>query len=241
MTTISASSTIGIDLISPSYTNPVVVEPGVALTGNFTGYAIYAVSGSWSITNAGTVAATYGGGNGSGIHLGDGGTVTNQHGGVIAAPLSTATGVYIVGGAGAVTNAGTINAGVWLQTGGTVTNQTGGRIISSSTSGYGVGLHAGGTVTNAGQISGLYFGIDAGVGGGTVTNQAGGRLNGQLFGVEMGFPGQVAGGGGNLTNEAGGTISGDSGFIAAGSAATVNNAGAIMGTFAGTASAHGYT
>ena len=237
MTTISVSSGNGIYLTSASYTNPVVINPGVAITGDFRGSAIYANSEFWTITNGGTISGT--GANVGGIYLGAGGVVTNQMNAVIGLPSSNSSDIYITGGAGSVTNAGTINAGVWLQTGGSVTNLTGGRIISGDPSGgYGVGLYAGGTVINAGKISGLLVGIDASQGGGTVTNQTGGTITGPYVGVLMGIAGKSGPGGRYLSNQAGGTISGDSGVIAGASSATVTNAGVITGTFAGTVS-HG--
>jgi hypothetical protein len=240
MTTITASSTVGIYLSAPAFTNPVVIIPGIAITGNYRGNAIYANVGSWTISNAGTISGA--GSHVGAIYLGSGGVVTNQATGLIGLPSSNYSDIYITDGTGNVTNAGIIHGGVWLQSGGTVNNQAGGRIDSSDPDGgYGVGFHAGGTVTNAGEISGLYVAIDAGEGGGTVTNQAGGTLHGPIFGVEMGFPGQVGGGGGNLVNQTGATITGDSGFVAGGTAATVSNAGVIIGTFAGTTSGHGHT
>ena len=63
--------------------------------------------------------------------------------------------IYISGDVGSVTNAGSINNGVWLQAGGGVSNLTGGKIVSGNTNGYAVGFHAGGTLVNAGLMSGL--------------------------------------------------------------------------------------
>ena len=47
MTTISASSTIGIYLVSPSFTNPVVINPGVTISTS--GNSVYAFTGAWTI------------------------------------------------------------------------------------------------------------------------------------------------------------------------------------------------
>jgi len=58
MTTISASSTIGVVLTSPSYANPVVINPDVTISVS-DGYGIYAAhgTGTWTILNAGSIAA----------------------------------------------------------------------------------------------------------------------------------------------------------------------------------------
>ena len=143
MTTIIASSTIGIYLSSSSYTNPVVIDADAVLTGDFRGYEIYGNLATWTFIPMPAASRDANTGVG-GIHLQAGGAVTNQGGGVISLTASSPSAIYIVGGGGTVDNAGIINAGVWLQSGGTVTNETGGTIVSSSTSGYGVGLHAGG-------------------------------------------------------------------------------------------------
>ena len=231
MTTISASSTIGVYLHAPAYTNPVVITAGVSVTGDYRGDAIYASAGSWTITNAGTVAGT--GLGVGGIDLGAGGAVTNLASGVIGLPASNSSDIYISGGTGAVTNYGIINAGVWLQNGGTVTNLAAARIDSSDTSGgYGVGLNSGGTVINAGEISGLYVGIDASHLGGTVANQTGGTITGPYVGVLMGVVDYPSVGGRHVINQAGATISGDTGVFAGVNVATVINAGSISGTFA---------
>lgn len=208
-----------------------------SITGGYAG--IDAHAGIATVVNDGTITAF--GEHGTDIYLGAGGVVINQVGATIGSPSANTSAVYISGGVGTVTNFGTMNAAVWFQTGGAVTNESGGRIISGSTSGYGVGLYSGGTVTNAGEISGLLVGIDASHLGGTVINQAGGTITGQYAGVLMGIIDNPSGGSRNVTNQAGGTIIGDSGVLAGGNSATVTNAGTIAGTFAGTISHGGIT
>ena len=65
MTTISANSTIGIELISPSYSNPVVINPGVTVSS--TGQGIYANTAGWTLQNAGSIV-----GNTAGVALYEG-------------------------------------------------------------------------------------------------------------------------------------------------------------------------
>jgi T5SS/PEP-CTERM-associated repeat protein len=263
MTTIAASSTLGIVLSSPSYTNSVVINPGVTISSG--GDGIFASAGSWTIQNDGRIGSTIayeagvylegaastlindgtiagiGGVGENDVQLAAGGVVINQAGGVIGSPSTNPSAVYISGDAGTVTNAGTINAGVWLQAGGSVTNQAGGAIISDSTSGgYGVGLRAAGTVINAGRISGLFVGVDN-YSGTTTTNQAGGPISGNYAGVFIGSAFAASENGGNLINQAGGTVNGDSGVISWGADATVTNAGAISGTSAVTIIKDGIT
>jgi collagen type I alpha len=238
MTTISASSTVGIVLDSGLYANPISVVSGVTLSGRAGdvsrlnasgyGYALYAGSGVWTVTNAGEVAGS--GPLGGGIRLSGGGTVANIQGGVIGTPGENAAAIYILGGAGSVVNGGTLNAGVWLQNGGAVTNQAGGLVTSASgTGGYGVGFNAGGTLYNAGQISGI-LGVDASNQGGVITNATGGVISGGYVGVLMGRTDAPSSGTRIVTNRIGATITGDAGLIASNDVVTVTNAGAIIGT-----------
>ena len=229
-----------------SITGGVSVASGSATIGNDAKSAIsggVSVSGgSGAVTNSGTISAA----NADSIRLAGGGSVTNDSGGTIGSSTANASAIYILGGAGTVTNAGAIEDGVWLQTSGTVTNQTGGLITGDNASGgYGVGLHAGGSATNYGKITGLNVGLELD-GGGTATNEANATISGSDAGVLLGFPvaypqGDSNTGGGSLTNDAGATISGDIGIGSGGSAATVNNAGAIAGTTNGTLASHGLT
>lgn len=242
MTTITTGSTIGVVLTTPAYVNPVVIDPGVVITGSASGGdAIAAYSPGWTISNGGYLGGR--GTAGTGIYLGAGGVVTNQAGGIIGnSPSSSGGGIYITGGAGTITNASTIKSGVWLQAGGTVTNQGSGRIISASTSGgYGVGFYSGGALSNAGWVSGLLVGVDGSHLGANVTNQTGATISGQYVGVLMAVVDQPTIGVRYLDNQAGGTIVGNSGFMVGASSGTVINAGFITGTFARTVGHDGIT
>jgi hypothetical protein len=232
-------------------TGGTVTNPfGKTITGYNYGVEIY--GGTGAVTNKGTIAATAkysrgviledGGtvtnsglitGGGEGVRLEAGGVVINQAGGTI-------DNVYILGGTGAVKNAGKITHGVWLQTMSTVSNAAGATITGYDSSGYGVGLHAGGSVTNAGKIAGKYVGVEADDGG-VITNKATGTIKGHYAGILMGFPGQPNGGGGSLTNAKGGAIDGESGVIAGGGVATVTNAGSIVGATSVTITKKGIT
>jgi adhesin HecA-like repeat protein len=169
-------------------------------------------------------------------------------------PFADGGGVRILGGAGTVTNAGKISGasfGVDLAAGGSVTNQTGATISGSLVHGVydyyfsvGVGiLVAGGvgTVTNAGEITDFYTGVELQAGG-SVTNEAGGTISGfdavKLdAGGSVANSGTISGGlgvylsaGGSVTNEAGGTISGaDAVVLSAGGSVTNEAGGTITG------------
>src|SRR5271166_3696339 len=112
-----------------------------------------ASSGS-TVTNWGTIAAM--GPTGVGVHLPNGGAVTNRTGGSISGYL----GVYVVGASGTVTNAGSI-AGVGTAVfvaSGSLNNQSGGTISSpGANSANTVFAVQGGSVTNAGTITGAAY------------------------------------------------------------------------------------
>src|SRR6202162_3037952 len=99
MTTISSSTTAGITLSSPSFVNPIVVNPGVSVSG--IGTAIYAPGGSWTIQNSGTISSA------EAIDLLAGGSVTNA---AVGSIKGTQVGVAIYGSAGTVVNAGGVCA-----------------------------------------------------------------------------------------------------------------------------------
>ena len=210
MTTITASSTVGIGLSSygsPSYVNPVVINPGVTIS-NYYAYGIGVDGGGdvWTIRSAGTIAGNIT--SGQGVDLKYGGSVTNQSG----ARISGLTGVYggyelalSVVNAGSITGNTTTSAGngIYLQAGGSVTNQSGGMITGFD------GIYGGANYTlmvvNAGSIAGntaagegIYLGH-----GGSVFNQSSATINGSIG---------IGGKGGPMTVVNAGTVSGGISF-----------------------------
>src|SRR6185437_774365 len=128
MTTITASSTIGINLNSGLYTNPIVIDAGVSIDDGSN--AIFASTGSWTIQNAGSLA----------------GTGTSGHGILLVVPsarITNATSGSITGG----------YAGIVLSDGGSVTNAASAS-ISGGSIGVQVQIGGNGTVVNAGSIVG---------------------------------------------------------------------------------------
>ena len=239
MTTITASSTVGISLSSPAYTNPVVVDPGVTIYGF--DHALFANSGYWTIQNDGTLTGHLG----DGIYLGAGGIVTNVSGARISA---YSAGVGISNAAGTVINAGSIASGrygVYLTQGGALTNQSGGAISGLYQALFDRGAPA--AVDNAGKLAGARGGIHA-TSALTVTNRSGGTISGG-YGISVAFgaigtvsnAGAIIGtsgfgisfaGGGTVTNAAVGSISGSGGIQmdGASSAGTLIDAGTISGS-----------
>ena len=217
MTTISASSTIGIYLSSPSYTNPVVINPGVTISSS--GNGVYGFIGPWTIENYGGVASALE----NGVYLGSGGLITNA----ASASISGFDGVNITGGVGTVVNDGSITGnttssiGVVLGAGGSVTNQSGAAI-----SGYtGVDLTSGGTVTNAASasITGVFEGVSISGGAGTVVNY------GNIAGTGISGIGIVLGSGGSITNAAAASIAGEVFGVDLSASGTLTNAGTVIG------------
>jgi hypothetical protein len=124
MTTITASSTIGIKLNPPSFTSPVVIEAGVTISNPGYPDAVYTPSASstfFAIQNDGTIAGAATS-SGIGVYLAPGGSVTNAS----SASITGYTGIEISGGAGEVVNDGGItgvHSGVKISGGaGTVVN-----------------------------------------------------------------------------------------------------------------------
>src|SRR5271170_4385104 len=132
MTTITSSSSIGISLSSPSYINPVVINPGVSISSTADG--VSAATGFWMIENYGSIAgaAVF---PEAGIYLKSGGSVTNA----TPASITGYDGVKISSGAGTVVNNGSIaGATHYIEFGGY---------------GVGIALASGGSVTNAASAS----------------------------------------------------------------------------------------
>ncbi|MCX7380189.1 MAG: hypothetical protein NT133_01960 [Alphaproteobacteria bacterium] len=242
MSTITTNQTVGLYLTSPAFTNPVAINAGVSITGLANSYGVYAPSGSWTITNAGTVApgGAFNGTpfSGGGIYL-SAGTVTNLASGLISAQTALPSGrnaVYIGGAGGSVSNAGHINGGVDLIGAGVVTNLAGGTITSrgDTEAAFGVRFGGGGTLVNAGLVDAQYFGLAGATAGATVINQAGGTITAQYVGVEFGLAGSSGTGVRSVTNQAGGQIFAHTGVVITSQTGTVVNAGTIRGLLDGT-------
>jgi outer membrane autotransporter protein len=233
--------------------NPFVVNLGTTISaGSSTAAAISGLSGSYILTNNGTLN---GGSaiNGSGINLDAGSSVTNSTTGVISGGglgirVSTPGGsASTVINNGSITATGTYNsaAGVYIGNGGNLTNS------ASITGGvYGVRLFGVTTVINTGTITGTN---QTGVyveGGGSLTNRGSASvIQGARYGVlsNYGFlavinDGRIlataanstgvlmANAGGSVTNNASGTISGGGFGVRLPHISTVTNSGAITGT-----------
>jgi hypothetical protein len=214
---------------------------GQSITGTAGGVIITGATGT--VTNSGTILASAS--SGIGVELGDGGSVSN----LTAASLIQGGdyGVWAPDGSATVNNAGSIvggnAAGVDIGGGGQVTNSKlvkgangilvsgAGTIINNASidasSGDAVAIGHGGNVTNtAGQsIDGTAGGVIITGAAGTVTN-SGTILASAASGiaVELGDGGSVS----NLT-PASLIQAGDYGVWAPDGAATVNNAGSIVG------------
>ena len=148
-----------------------------------------------TVSNAGTISGSF-----VGVYLGSGGHVTNDAGGLIEAYY----GVLMHEAGGTVTNSGTIlglgtnGVGVSVAVNGHVLNAAKGDIAARAPLGVGVYLATGGTVENAGTISGSDYAV--------LMQSASDMLK-----VDPGavFVGKVGAGGGTLElAEAGGTLSG---------------------------------
>jgi hypothetical protein len=212
VTTISKSTTTGINLNPALYTSPVVIDAGVTITNPNYPDVVYRDLGStvfFNIQNNGTVA---GSAAGVGVYLAPGGSVTNA----VSASITGYTGVKISGGAGTVVNHGSIAGleaigsfvylqfGVDLKSGGAVTNEAGASITGRS---VGVDISGGtATVVNLGSIGSTggtsntgpaSLGVDL-QSGGSVTNKAGASITGDADGVLIGDGADAHGGGGTV-------------------------------------------
>ena len=263
MTTITANITGGLTLTSPGDTNPIGIGTGVSVTNAAGDGLLSAVGYYWTVTNAGTISgagtaasadagiAMAGGaaitnasanavisGYGFGVTLGAAGTVVNR--GLIEASQTSGAAYVYYGSLTAVTGGVVTN-------GGGVYNAAGGTITAPL---MGVGLNGGGSLLNAGAISGSQSTEGIGVllnGTGSVTNTGSGSIYGGRFGIlSFGAPATVTnnGGidgntdfgvwlfsGGSVTNEGTGRITGDRyGLYISSSAGTVTNQGQIEAT-----------
>ncbi len=234
--------------------------------GTITGYNGVSIRHAYgAVDNAGTIAAYD-----TAISMGtQGGSVTNEVGGVISNQRGEA--VYIRG-AGTIDNFGNITSseyGVILGGGGTIVNHEGASIVAPSAEAIEIDSYPV-NVDNAGSISGfwgVYF--EYGAAGSTLTNEHTGSIFGDKYGVQMSDPGTVdnfgtiASGyysgvrmryGGTVINEAGGTITGGteatpgnyftanaSGVYFGGTDATLENAGTIVATQGDPVAGHPYT
>ncbi len=255
MTTIGASTTLGIVLDPASYTSPVVIAAGVSIANTAgAAVAIAGVATYFAIRNYGTITGT---GASVGIYLLPGGSITNR-----SASISGYPGIEITGGNGVVINAGgilgtgTAGRGIILTAGGSVTNAASATIAGGND---GVAITGDvGAVENFGSIAGTGTSANQGTGvlladGGSVTNAAAAAITGTYRGVQMAGAGSVVNYGriiGTGTNRdgvallAGGTVSNAAsavitgGFVGVfiyGTDATVVNAGSIAGTIFTTA------
>jgi hypothetical protein len=222
MTTISASSSTEIVLSSPGYTNPIVIDPGISIISDVTdGFGVYAATGSWTLQNAGDIAAAAHFG-GIGIYLNAGGYVTNQSTGTISGNFAVGGGD--AGGLGAtltVSNAGGITGYTWgvaLGGGGSVTNQSGGTISGH----YGVWGFNGSesfSVVNYGSIAGVTSDAIGGRASGVVLEAAGDSVSNKVSVSITGYIGINANSGadGNSFILNAGVLAGsESGIFAAG-------------------------
>ena len=258
--TIKGTYTIGgYSLVGTSFgvLNPVTVTGSID-AGTGSPAALYAEGpGGWTVTNSGTITGDLVNGielasagvvaNGAlgsvsgyyGILMNDGGGVTNQATGRISGQR---LGVAFLAGAGTLANDGTISGaskdGVYLDSG-VVTNQPHGSISGA----YGVVIKGGGSLANAGRITGGTGTGQSGVylNNGPITNQAGAYISGGwgLYVHAIGTmvnAGTVIGasqgggflGGGTLNNQ--GTMTGVWGVAIQGGIGTVSNYGVLDGT-----------
>ncbi len=248
--TISISMT-GPVVLNPSTDNPLYITSSGTVTSSGSSNGVYGGSGAtWTVNNAGKVAATGGDGvylasNGAVSNTGSisgvdavvlraGGSVTNNVGGSISSlgklgsGEGSGSGVFIAGGIGTVTNHAAISGvayGVGLTQGGLVTN------TSSITGGEDSVIVQGGagTIVNSGTLIAT---VDDGIGlfsGGSVTNTSGASIASAAKGAGI----YITGAFGNVTN-AGAISGGYHGlFITNGGSISNATSGTISGTHNG--------
>lgn len=145
-----------------------------------------------TVLNAGSIISTATGTTGSGVYLGQGGTLTNQTGGLITAyraAISVARYAGTISNDGTVQSTGTSASSVLLSAGGTVVNAAG-ALITSARNGVAIAGTLG-TVTNFGTIRSSAplqgAGIELGAGG-QIFNQVGGTISAVRHAVGQGAP-----------------------------------------------------
>ncbi len=244
MTTITASSTLGIELSSLADTNPVVIAADVQIS--IAGEAVFGSNISWTLRNEGSLT-----GSTFGVFLGAGGAVANAASATIAGAYD---GIEILGGTGIAVNygnilgTGTSGIGIFLDAGGSITNATTGTlagvgygafifggpgtvanygsIVGSGTASTGIHLSDGGSITNAATatILATHDGVSISGSAGTVTN------DGIIAGTGVGGVGISLNAGGTIINAASAAITGTSaGIVVAGHPGTIINYGTIAG------------
>jgi hypothetical protein len=194
-----------------------------------------------TVVNAGGITGT----NGDGINLQAGGGVTNQAGGTIIgySGINAASALAVVVNYGSIAETGRSIAAINFAAAGSVTNQSTGTISGhDGISGSGHSLL---TVTNAGVITAMVWGIN--LSSGSITNQMGGTITGAIGVYATGLTTVINAGditassgygiflkaGGSVTNQANATITGYTGLRALNGPATVVNHGDITAHGAG--------
>ncbi len=201
--------------------------------------AVNIANATGTVVNAGTISTWVLGIGGTGISLGQGGSVTNANTGTI----SGTTGIALRGvsvGQNIVDNAGVISGltSILSVSKALILNRSSGRLSGS------VQFSDSGTVINEGSIGGGTYGIRFG-GAGTVSNT--GTISGSNMGVgsrngilSLSNSGKITGqsgvsqgvylfSGGTVTNTASGVISGYENGVWSHGGASISNAGTITG------------
>jgi len=162
-----------------------------------------------------------------GVHMINGGVVTNGTNSDRAAAIEGYTGVSVLGALGSVANFGRIDGfgtkadarGVYMKYGGRLTNGSPRDAVAEISGFTGVWLQGAGTVVNDGSIQ-----ADAGDG---VYLAAGGAV--MNYGAISGYDGVEISNGGLLRNS--GLVTGDNGVVLGGGIGTVINSGTILQSF----------
>ena len=181
---------------------------------------------TWTINNAGKIAAS----GGNGVSLASSGTVSNTGSisGVDAVVLGN--GGSVTNNAGTISSLGTLGGGSGSGTGVDITGAVGTVTNHAAISGvaYGISLGKGGLVTNTSSITGGEDSVIVQGGAGTIVN------SGTLIATVDDGIGLFSGG--SVTNTSGASISGShggAGIYITGAFGTVTNAGAISGGYHG--------